>query len=147
VENKETGTASECERSVRQKMKFLEFAPVIMISALSGQRVENLLPLAVKANEARNRRVSTSQLNAFFEAAVSQPRGGSAPAPVKGGVSRLHVQYMTQKSVRPPTFVLFTDGGRAGLHFSYERYLQNRFRDAFDLFCIYLRIFTYIWNS
>jgi GTP-binding protein len=140
VKDKETGTASEFERSVRQKMKFLEFAPVIMISALKGQRVENLLPLAVKANEARNRRISTSQLNAFFEAAVSQPRGGSAPAPVKGGVSRLHVQYMTQVGVRPPTFVLFTSGGKSGLHFSYLRYLQNRLREEFDFFATPLRI-------
>ena len=95
-------------------MKFLDWAPVITISALKGQRVERILPLAVRANEARNRRIPTSQLNAFFESAVSQPRGGGAPAPVKGGVSRLHVQYMTQVSVRPPTFVLFTSGGKGG---------------------------------
>jgi GTP-binding protein len=140
VKNKETSTSMQFERKVREKMKFLEWAPVVMISALSGQRVENLLPLAVRANEARNRRVATSQLNAFFEAAVSQPRGGSAPAPVKGGVSRLHVQYMTQVSVRPPTFVLFTSGGKSGLHFSYVRYLQNRLREEFDFFATPLRI-------
>jgi GTP-binding protein len=95
----------------------------------------------VRANEARNRRIATSQLNAFFEAAVSQPRGGSAPAPVKGGLSRLHVQYMTQVAVRPPTFVLFTSGGsKSGLHFSYVRYLQNRLREEFDFFATPLRI-------
>jgi GTP-binding protein len=140
VKNKETSTSMQFERKVREKMKFLEWAPVVMISALSGQRVENLLPLAMRANEARNRRIATSQLNAFFEAAVSQPRGGSAPAPVKGGVSRLHVQYMTQVSVRPPTFVLFTSGGKSGLHFSYVRYLQNRLREEFDFFATPLRI-------
>ncbi len=140
VKNKETSTSMEFERKVREKMKFLEWAPVVMISALKGQRVENLLPLAVRANEARNRRIATSQLNAFFEHAVSQPRGGSAPAPVKGGLSRLHVQYMTQVAVRPPTFVLFTSGGRSGLHFSYVRYLQNRLREEFDFFATPLRI-------
>ena len=140
VKDKETGTAAEFERSVRQKMKFLDFAPVVMISAVTGQRVENLLPLALKANEARNRRIPTSQLNAFFEAAVSQPRGGAAPAPVKGGFSRLHVQYMTQVGVRPPTFVLFTSGGKPGLHFSYTRYIQNRLREEFDFFATPLRI-------
>jgi GTP-binding protein len=140
VKDKETGTASEFERQVRERMKFLDWAPVIMISALKGQRVENLLPLAVRANEERNRRISTSQLNAFFEAAVSQPRGGGAPAPVKGGLSRLHVQYMTQVSVRPPTFVLFTSGGKSGLHFSYLRYLQNRLREEFGFFATPLRI-------
>jgi len=140
VKNKETSTSMQFERKVREKMKFLEWAPVVMISALSGQRVENLLPLAVQANRARNRRIPTSQLNAFFEAAVSQPRGGSAPAPVKGGLSKLHVQYMTQVGVRPPTFVLFTSGGKAGLHFSYVRYLQNRLREEFDFFATPLRI-------
>ena len=138
--NKETGTTSAFERTLRDRMKFLDWAPVITISALSGQRVERILPLAVRANEARNRRIPTSQLNQFFEEAVSQPRGGGAPAPVKGGVSRLHVQYMTQVGVRPPTFVLFTAGGRPGLHFSYERYLQNRLREEFDFFATPLRL-------
>jgi GTP-binding protein len=140
VKNKETGTAAQFERKVRERMKFLDWAPMVMISALTSQRVKNLLPLAIRANEARNRRISTSQLNSFFEQAVSQPRGGSAPAPVKGGVSRLHVQYMTQVSVRPPTFVVFTSGGKGGLHFSYERYLQNRLREEFDFFATPLRL-------
>jgi GTP-binding protein len=138
--DKKTGTPSEFERTLRDGMKFLEWAPVIMISALNGQRVDKILALAVRANEARNRRVPTAQLNAFFEEAVSQPRGGGAPAPVKGGVSRLHVQYMTQVSVRPPRFVVFTAGGKPGLHFSYERYLQNRLREQFDFFATPLRI-------
>ncbi|MDQ2920803.1 MAG: ribosome biogenesis GTPase Der [Acidobacteriota bacterium] len=140
VKNKETSTSMQFERKVRERMKFLDWAPVIMISALTSQRVKNLLPLAIRANGARNRRIPTSQLNAFFEDAVSQPRGGSAPAPVKGGVSRLHVQYMTQVAVRPPTFVVFTSGGKAGLHFSYERYLQNRLREEFDFFATPLRL-------
>jgi GTPase len=140
VPDKETGTPAEFERNLRDKMKFLDWAPVITISALTGQRTERILPLALRANEARNRRIMTSQLNAFFERAVSQPRGGGAPAPVKGGVSRLHVQYMTQAGVRPPTFIVFTSGGRPGLHFSYERYLQNRLREEFDFFATPLRI-------
>lgn len=138
--NKETCTAAAFERSLRDKMKFLEWVPVVTISALIGQRVEKILPLALRANEARNRRIPTSQLNAFFEHAVSQPRGGNAPAPVKGGVSRLHVQYMTQVGVRPPTFVLFTAGGKPGLHFSYQRYLLNRLREEFDFFATPLRL-------
>jgi GTP-binding protein len=140
LEGKETGTVSAFERDLRDKMKFLEFAPVITISALTGQRVERILPLVLKANEARNRRIPTSQLNAFFEKSVLQPKGGGAPAPVKGGVSRLHVQYMTQVGVRPPTFILFTSGGRPGLHFSYERYVQNRMREEFDFFATPLKL-------
>ncbi len=140
LENKVTGTPAAFERNLRDKMKFLEWAPVITISALTGQRLDRILPLVLRANESRNRRIQTSQLNAFFERAVSQPRGGSAPAPVKGGLSRLHVQYMTQVGIRPPTFVLFTAGGKPGLHFSYERYLQNRLREEFDFFATPLRI-------
>ncbi|HEX8853851.1 MAG TPA: ribosome biogenesis GTPase Der, partial [Pyrinomonadaceae bacterium] len=140
IENKTTGTPFEFERNLRDKMKFLDWAPVVTISALSGQRVERLLPLAARANEARNLRITTSQLNDFFEQSVASPRAPSAPEPVKGGHSRLHVQYVTQVGVRPPKFVVFTAGGRPGLHFSYERYLQNRLREAFDFFATPLRI-------
>jgi len=134
VKDKETNTASEFERGLREKMKFLDWAPVITISALSGQRVEKILPLVLRADEARNRRVPTSQLNDFFERAIAQPRGGTAPT------SRLKVQYLTQASVRPPTFVVFTSGGKPGLHFSYERYVLNRLREEFDFFASPLRI-------
>jgi GTP-binding protein len=140
VKDKETGTAAEFERGLRDKMKFLEWAPVITMSALNGQRVDKILPLVLKADEARNRRIPTSRLNDFFEKAVAQPRGGTAPSPAKGGFSRLHVQYLTQVGLRPPTFVVFTSGGRPGLHFSYERYLLNRLREEFDFFATPLRI-------
>jgi len=130
LENKETGTPAAFERDLRQRMKFLEWAPVITISALTGQRSDKLLPLALRANEARNRRITTSQLNSFFARGIEQPRG----------ISGLHVKYLTQVSVRPPTFVVFTAGGRAGLHFSYERYLQNRLREEFDFFATPIRL-------
>jgi GTPase len=140
VKDKETNTAVEFERDLREKMKFLDWAPVITISALTGQRIEKILPLVLKADEARNRRIPTSQLNDFFEKAIAQPRGGTAPSPAKGGMSRLKVQYLTQVGVRPPTFVVFTSGGKPGLHFSYERYLLNRLREEFDFFATPLRI-------
>ena len=138
--DKETNTAIEFERGLRDKMKFLEWAPVITISALTGQRVEKILSVVLKADEARNRRIPTAQLNDFFERAIAQPRGGTAPSPAKGGMSRLKVQYLTQVGVRPPTFVVFTSGGKPGLHFSYERYLLNRLREEFDFFATPLRI-------
>src|ERR1043166_5550588 len=140
VENKETGTPFEFERKLRERMKFLEWAPVITISALHGQRVDRILSLVYRANEARHRRIPTAKLNVFFEKAIAQPRGNVAPAPAKGGVSRLRVQYLTQISVRPPTFVVFTTGGKPGLHFSYQRYLQNRLREEFDFFGTPLRL-------
>ena len=140
IADKQTNTAAEFERGLRDKMKFLEWAPVVTISALSGQRVERMLPLVLKADQARNRRIPTSQLNDFFESAIAQPRGNVAPAPAKGGVSRLRVQYLTQVGVRPPRFVVFTAGGKPGLHFSYERYVQNRLREQFDFFATPLKI-------
>lgn len=141
LEEKETNTIYEFERNLRRQMKFLEWAPMVTISALTGQRVTNILPLVAKANEARNLRVPTAQLNKFFEESISQPKGGTAPATVKGGVSRLKVQYITQGGMRPPLFVLFTSGGsKAGLHFSYLRYVENRLRDAFEFFATPIRL-------
>ncbi|GAC1446301.1 MAG: ribosome-associated GTPase EngA [Pyrinomonadaceae bacterium] len=135
VPEKETGTPFEFERNLRDKMKFLDFAPVVTMSALTGQRADKILPLAVQANEARNRRVTTGQLNEFFHQVVDSPR-----APVERGGSRLRVKYVTQAGVRPPTFIVFTSGGKAGLHFSYVRYLENRLREEFDFFATPLRI-------
>ncbi len=138
VEGKVTNTAIDFERDLREKMKFLDFAPVVTISALSGQRVTKILPLAAKAREARNQRIPTSKLNAFFERNVAQPQGSDVRA--RGGSARLHVQYMTQAGVRPPTFILFTSGGKAGLHFSYLRYLENRLREEFEFFAAPIKL-------
>jgi GTP-binding protein len=140
VKNKVTNSAAEFERKLRDKMKFLYWAPVITVSALSGLRVDRILPLAQRAHEARMRRIPTSQLNAFFEREVGPAGGGGTPAPAKGRGSRLRVQYITQTSVAPPTFVVFTAGGSPGLHFSYERYLLKRLREQFDFFATPLRI-------
>ena len=140
VEEKGTGTAAEFERELRRHMKFLEWAPVVTISALTGQRVTKILPLVAEAFEARKRRIPTAQLNRFFEDAVRQPKGGSAPAQISGGVSRLKVQFIAQAGIRPPLFILFTSGGKPGLHFSYLRYIENRLREAFDFFATPIRL-------
>ncbi|MGI8469043.1 MAG: ribosome biogenesis GTPase Der [Pyrinomonadaceae bacterium] len=141
LEEKETNTIYEFERNLRRHMKFLDWSPMITISALNGQRVEKILPLVVKANAARNLRVTTARLNEFFEQAISQPKGGTAPAPVKGGFSRLTVKYITQAGMRPPLFILFTSGGsKAGLHFSYLRYVENRLREEFDFFATPIKL-------
>ncbi|MGI9034951.1 MAG: ribosome biogenesis GTPase Der [Pyrinomonadaceae bacterium] len=138
---KETNTIYEFERNVRRQMKFLDWAPMLTISALKGQRVEKILPLVAQANAARNLRVPTAKLNEFFEQAISQPKGGTAPAPVKGGFSRLKVKYLTQAGIRPPLFILFTSGGsKAGLHFSYLRYVENRLREEFDFFATPIKL-------
>jgi GTP-binding protein len=141
LEEKETNTIYEFEDDLRQKMKFLDWSPMITISALNGQRVDKILPLVARANEARNLRVSTSKLNEFFKDNITQPKGGGAPAPVKGGVSRLKIQYITQAGLRPPMFILFTSGGgKSELHFSYMRYIENRLREQFDFFATPIRL-------
>jgi len=140
VEEKETNTIYEFERSLRNAMKFLDWAPIVTISALSGQRVTKILPLVAEANEARNQRIQTSRLNKFFEETISQPKGGGTPAPVKGGMSRLKVQFLTQAGIRPPLFILFTSGGRAGLHFSYLRYIENQLREKFGFFATPIKL-------
>ncbi len=140
LEAKETNTIYKFEDDLRQKMKFLSWSPMVTISALSGQRVTNILPLVVKANEARNMRVPTAKLNKFFEENVKQPKGGTTPSG-KGGLSHVKMQYITQGGLRPPLFVLFTSGGTgAGLHFSYLRYIENRLRDEFEFFATPIRL-------
>lgn len=123
-------------------MKFLDWAPIVSISALSGQRVAKILPLAREAYAARNERIQTSRLNRFFEDSILQPRGGGAPSQVKGGVSRLKVQFLTQAGIRPPLFILFTSGGTPGskLHFSYIRHIENKLREEFGFFGTPIRL-------
>ena len=140
VEEKETNTIYEFERSLRNAMKFLDWAPIVTISALTGQRVTKILPLVAEANEARNQRIQTSRLNRFFEDTISQPKGGGTPSPTKGGMSRLKVQFLTQAGIRPPLFILFTSGGRAGLHFSYLRYIENQLREEFGFFATPIKL-------
>lgn len=136
--DKKTGTPAAFERKVRDQMKFLSWAPVVTISALSGQRVKNVLSLAIRANKARGTRVTTSRLNDFFTREIRE-RSGITPAKTYKG-TRLHVQYLTQIGIRPPTFVAFTSGGKAGLHFSFLRHLENRLREEFDFFGTPIRI-------
>ena len=143
IEEKETNTANDFEKNLRYKMKFLDWSPIITMSALTGQRVNKILPIVVKANEGRNLRVPTSKLNQFFEQVVAQPKVGGGSAPGKGNSVRLHVQYITQAGLRPPMFVIFTSGGassKGGLHFSYLRYIENRLREAFDFFATPIRL-------
>jgi GTP-binding protein len=141
LEEKETNTIYRFEDDLRQKMKFLDWAPMLTISALNGQRVEKILPLVIKANEARNLRVQTSKLNRFFEEHISQPKSGGAPSAVKGGMSRLKIQFITQAGLRPPMFILFTSGGgQSELHFSYMRYIENRLREEFEFFATPIRL-------
>jgi GTPase len=116
--------AENYEAIVRSKLKFLEYAPVIFLSALSGSRIQNLYTLIDKVAEARARRISTGELNRWL-AEVDLDRGTS-PASRK-----VKIYYITQASSSPPTFILFTNQNKP-LHFSFQRFLQNRLRERFD---------------
>lgn len=132
---KDSSTSAAFERHLREKLKFLDYAPVIFVSALTGQRVTKMLNLADRAYQARHRRVSTADLNRFFEQTLSQPR---ATTPTKHPVK---VLYMTQARVGPPTFILFTNirNEKDKLHFSYERYIENQLRANFDFYATPIR--------
>ena len=105
----------EFEQNVRDRLKFLDYAPMVFMSALKGTGVSKLLDLIKRINESAFKRVTTGELNRFVEQLHFEER---------------KVLYITQASVRPPSFVLFTD--KSGpLHFSHERYLINQLRKRF----------------
>ena len=118
--------ASEYELLIREKLKFLPYAPIVFISALTGEHVEKLYTLIDRVAQARKRRISTGELNRWL-ASVDLARGTSPSA------HRVKIYYMTQSGVSPPTFIVFTNQ-RERLHFSYERFLENRLREQFDFF-------------
>jgi len=115
---------ADYEPMVRSKLKFLAYAPVVFVSALTGERVEKLYGLIDRVVEARSRRISTGELNRWL-AGVDLDRGTS---PASGKVK---IYYITQTAAAPPTFVLFTNQTKP-LHFSFQRFLENRLRAAFD---------------
>ena len=121
---KDDRTFDEFAARIRAQAPFLDFAPVVSISAQTGQRVGRVLELAMDVAGERRRRIPTGELNRVLgEAVFRQP-----PPPVKG--RRPKFFYATQVAVEPPTFVLFARDA-ASVHFSYRRYLENRLRDAF----------------
>jgi GTP-binding protein len=134
VVEKDTYTVNEYEAKIRDAMKFLDYAPIVFLSALTGQRVMRLPALIAQANRARNLRIPTGELNQFFHEHLEQPKATISSR------SKLKVLYLTQAGTRPPTFVLFTTGTKTRIHFSYERYLINRLRESFDFFATPIRI-------
>lgn len=112
-------------RLVRHRIKFAPWAPVLFISALKGEGLDQLLDLTVQVGDSRDTRVPTSELNNVIRRAMV----AHAPPSIQG--HRLKVLYVTQAAVRPPTFVFFVNN-RDLLHFSYSRFLENTLREAFD---------------
>jgi GTP-binding protein len=112
------------EEIVRAKLKFLDYAPVVFVSALTGERVPNLFALIDRVAAARRQRISTGELNRWLKE-VDLDRGTSPAS------RHVKIYYVTQATSAPPTFVLFTNQTRP-LHFSYERFLENQLRERFN---------------
>jgi GTP-binding protein len=125
VEEKTGSTFDTYVEWIRHEAPFLDFAPIVSISARTGQRIERVLELAVDVWAERRRRISTGELNRLVGDATARQE----PPMVKGKRPKLF--YATQVGVAPPTFVFFArDAG--SVHFSYRRYLENRLRDTFS---------------
>ena len=123
--NKENGTLESYTKEVYGKLSYLSYAPIIFISAKTGQRVDKLFNLINRVNANNNLRISTSTLNEVLQEAVAI----NQPPTDKG--RRLKVLYMTQVTTKPPTFAVFVNSKKL-FHFSYERYLVNKLREEFD---------------
>ena len=113
------------EKMIRAKLKFLSYAPIVFLSAKTGERAEKLFPLINQCAEARRRRIPTPKLNDWLKQEVDLQRGSTPKSrPVR-------IYYVMQAKTAPPTFLLFTNQ-KMPLHFSYERFLENQLRAKFD---------------
>jgi GTP-binding protein len=124
VEDKTDKTFAQYTEWIRNEVPFLEFAPIVSISAKTGHRVGKVLELAIDIWGERRKRVSTGELNRVLRAAAER----QSPPVVKGRRPKLF--YGTQAAVAPPTFVFFANDA-ALIHFSYRRYIENRLREEF----------------
>jgi len=116
--------AEQFDDKLRFQLKFLEYAPIIRMSALTGDRTGRLLEVVDRVAAARRRKVSTSELNRFLE------RVTAAHAPSSKTRREVRILYGVQTGIEPPSFMLFTNVA-SELHFSYERYLMNQLREEF----------------
>jgi GTP-binding protein len=130
---KDSSTLMEFKRSVQRRMKYLAYAPIVAISALTGQRVSRLFDLICTAYDARHLRISTGTLNNMFMPMLSEQFASQDPH------QKLGIRYITQARSDPPTFVVFVSGPNR-LHFSTERYLVNRLREQFGFFATPIQI-------
>jgi GTP-binding protein len=124
IMEKETGTLEKYRKEVLTKLEFMNYAPVVFISAKTGQRIDRLFELIDYVNEQSAFRIQTGVLNDVLNEAVAMVQ----PPSDKG--RRLRVYYMTQVGVKPPSFILFVNNAEL-MHYSYERYIKNTLRTNF----------------
>lgn len=122
---KDTYTMDTYTQKVRQELNFMDYVPILFISAKTGQRVDQVLPMALRVQEQRLMRLSTSKLNDILTRAQDEH-----PAPTHGG-QQLKIYYGTQVRSDPPTFVLFVNNPKL-VHFTYVRFLENRIRAEYN---------------
>lgn len=132
---KDEKTMKTFEQKIRDHFQFLDYAPIVFLSALTKKRIHTLIPMINTASENHALRVETSVLNDVIMDAVAMN-----PTPTDKG-RRLRIYYTTQVAVKPPTFVVFVNEPEL-LHFSYERFLENRIRDAFGFEGTPIKIFA-----
>ena len=133
VEDKETNTMKNMEDDVRQGLSYMLYAPVVFLSALTGQRVDKLFQVIQDVYAQNTKRITTGALNSVLADATARVQ----PPTDKG--RRLKIYYMTQASTKPPHFVIFCNDARL-FHFSYQRYLENQIREVFGLMGTPVRI-------
>ena len=126
VEDKETNTMRDKEAAVRDGLSYMTYAPVVFLSALTGQRVDKLFQVIQDVHTQNTSRITTGALNSVLADATARVQ----PPTDKG--RRLKIYYMTQASTKPPHFVIFCNDARL-FHFSYQRYLENQIREVFGL--------------
>ncbi len=126
VIEKENKTLENMEKQVKSDLAFMQYAPVLFISAKTGQRVDKLFPLIRHVYDQSSMRITTGMLNNILADATARVQ----PPTDKG--KRLKVYYITQTGIRPPNFVFFCNNAKL-FHFSYQRYLENRIREVFGL--------------
>ena len=130
---KDSQTIVRYEEEVRANLKYLSYAPVLFISALTGQRVGKVLDVVDDVSAQTRKRIPTAQLNRYFGKWVEE-----FPPPLyRNRIVKMN--YITQVSVSPPTFVIYTNI-QGGVHFSYERYLMNKMREAFGFEGVSVRL-------
>ncbi|HEX6880666.1 MAG TPA: ribosome biogenesis GTPase Der [Terriglobales bacterium] len=112
------------EEQARHTLKFLDYAPILFVSAMNGKNIERIFQTVELVARERWKRISTGEMNRFLKTVDFE----RASVPAR---SKVRIFYMTQAAVAPPTFIIFTDKN-VKLHFSYERFLQNQIREAFE---------------
>jgi GTP-binding protein len=132
---KDDKTMSNFTKKIREEFKFLEYAPIVYISAKNKSRIESIFEAIDQVNEATNKRIGTSPLNS-----VIMDSQMINPAPDFNG-GRIKIKYANQVAVKPPTFVIFVNNPDF-LHFSYKRFLENQIRSSFDFFGTPIKIIT-----